>query len=181
MAQIGQPMKEYGWKSGWLPRQRQYKVTSSPLLWHSENNRLIRQAFTILQSGLVAALLVAGMDKFFHMLVDWTQYLAPVLSQALQVSDYSFVAVVGAFEVLIALGVAISPQFFCRIFFAWMILIMAHSLLSGAYLDIMVRDFGLTAAAYALWRLSQIKEEVAVISEEPDTVVKEFTTPELVN
>ncbi|MET0253358.1 MAG: hypothetical protein ABW214_04950 [Terrimicrobiaceae bacterium] len=35
------------------------------------------QAFRILQAGFVAAPILAGLDKFFNILVNWQQYLAP--------------------------------------------------------------------------------------------------------
>ena len=33
------------------------------------------QAFQILRWGFVAAPILAGLDKFFHLLADWTMYL----------------------------------------------------------------------------------------------------------
>ena len=33
------------------------------------------QAFRLLHIGFVAAPILAGMDKFFHLLVNWDQYL----------------------------------------------------------------------------------------------------------
>ena len=38
-----------------------------------------RQAFRILQVGFVVAPVLAGLDKFFEVLVDWDRYLAPVV------------------------------------------------------------------------------------------------------
>jgi hypothetical protein len=35
-----------------------------------------RQAFRILQVGFVVAPVLAGLDKFFEVLVDWDRYLA---------------------------------------------------------------------------------------------------------
>ena len=39
------------------------------------------QAFRILQIGFVAAPLLAGLDKFFHLLVNWDQYLPSVVAR----------------------------------------------------------------------------------------------------
>ena len=36
------------------------------------------QAFQILRFGFTVAPIVAGLDKFFGVLVNWDQYLAPV-------------------------------------------------------------------------------------------------------
>ena len=37
------------------------------------------QAHRVLHAGFIVAPVVAGLDKFTHLLVDWDQYLAPVL------------------------------------------------------------------------------------------------------
>lgn len=36
------------------------------------------QAYQILHVGFVLAPIVAGIDKFFHLLTNWDQYLAPL-------------------------------------------------------------------------------------------------------
>ena len=36
-----------------------------------------RQAFNILRFGFTVAPIIAGADKFFHLLADWDKYLAP--------------------------------------------------------------------------------------------------------
>ncbi|GMU33318.1 MAG: hypothetical protein HS101_01105 [Planctomycetia bacterium] len=36
------------------------------------------QAFWILRVGFTIAPIVAGFDKFFHWLVNWDQYVAPI-------------------------------------------------------------------------------------------------------
>ena len=47
------------------------------------------QAFEILRWGFVAAPLLAGLGKFFHFLVDWNKYLAPVIANFVGRSDWS--------------------------------------------------------------------------------------------
>ena len=39
------------------------------------------QAFRILQVAFVAAPVLAGLDKFFHLLVNWDQYLPAVIAR----------------------------------------------------------------------------------------------------
>src|SRR3569832_2025375 len=41
------------------------------------------QAFSILRVGFAALPILAGADKFFHLLVDWNQYLAPVVMRVI--------------------------------------------------------------------------------------------------
>src|SRR4051794_31990508 len=40
------------------------------------------QAYQILHAGFVAAPALAGLDKFFHLLTNWDQYLAPWVAHA---------------------------------------------------------------------------------------------------
>src|SRR5689334_4882430 len=43
------------------------------------------QAFRLLQVAFVLAPIIAGVDKFFHVLTNWTMYLAPTIANALPV------------------------------------------------------------------------------------------------
>ena len=64
-----------------------------------------RQAFRILHVGFVVAPVLAGLDKFFDVLVDWDRYLAPVATDVLPVSAHTIMVVVGVIE--IAAGVLV--------------------------------------------------------------------------
>ena len=50
------------------------------------------QAYQILHMGFVVAPFVAGVDKFFHFLVNWDQYLSPLVTRTLPVSGDSSTA-----------------------------------------------------------------------------------------
>jgi len=39
------------------------------------------QAYQILRLGFTVAPIIAGLDKFLHLLVDWDKYLAPFVSR----------------------------------------------------------------------------------------------------
>ena len=58
-----------------------------------------RQAFRILHVGFVVAPILAGLDKFFEVLVDWDRYLAPVVPDVLPVSGHTFMLAVGVIEI----------------------------------------------------------------------------------
>src|SRR5687768_5462399 len=51
---------------------------------------LVRQAFRALQLGFVVAPILAGVDKFLNMLVNWEQYLAPTLTNLLPFEASTF-------------------------------------------------------------------------------------------
>ena len=114
-----------------------------------------RQAFHILRLGFTVAPIVAGLDKFFHLLVNWDQYLPPVVNNLTRGHGHQLMLAVGVIEIVAGLGVAIKPRLFAYVVSAWLLLIVANLLLIPGYFDVALRDFGLSLAALALARLSQ--------------------------
>jgi uncharacterized membrane protein YphA (DoxX/SURF4 family) len=119
----------------------------------------VYQAYQILHVGFTVAPIVAGVDKFFHLLVDWDQYLAPVLNRAIGGHGHAFMLVVGVIEVVAGIGVAIWPRIFSYVVAAWLLGIVANLLLFPPshpfpHYDVALRDFGLCLGALALGRLS---------------------------
>lgn len=113
------------------------------------------QAFRILQTAFVIVPIVAGLDKFFHLLAEWTKYLSPVVVKTVHYYDHEFMFVVGAIEIIAGLGVLFKPKIFSYVVAAWLLCIVINLLILGNYFDIALRDFGLTLGAVALGRLSQ--------------------------
>ena len=113
------------------------------------------QAYQILHVGFTVAPLIAGIDKFFHLLVNWDMYLAPVVNRILGGHGHAFMLVVGVIEIIAGIGVAIWPRFFSYVVAAWLLGIVVNLLLVPGFYDIALRDFGLCLAALALGRLSQ--------------------------
>ena len=110
------------------------------------------QAYGILRAGFIAAPLLAGADKFFGLLTDWEQYVAPAL--ALPISAGAFMKVVGVVEIAAALVVAVRPRLGASVVAAWLGLIIINLLLLGRFHDVALRDFGLLLGALALERLA---------------------------
>src|SRR5687767_13773430 len=67
------------------------------------------QAYQILHIVFVVAPLIAGVDKFFHFLVNWDQYLSPLVTRLLPVSGHTFMLGVGLIEIGAGLLVAFMP------------------------------------------------------------------------
>lgn len=112
------------------------------------------QAYRILQLGFVVAPIVAGVDKFFHLLVNWDIYLAPVVDRILGGNGHLFMLAVGVIEIVAGIGVALKPKIFAYVVAAWLLGIVLNLLLAQAYYDIALRDVGLALGALALGRLS---------------------------
>jgi hypothetical protein len=117
------------------------------------------QAYKLLHVGFTVAPIVAGVDKFFHVLVDWDAYLAPVANRALAGHGHAFMLVVGVIETIAGIGVALRPRIFSYVVAAWLLGIIVNLLLIPPsnpipHYDVALRDFGLLLGALALARLS---------------------------
>ena len=114
-----------------------------------------RQAFLILRFGFTVAPILAGLDKFFDILVDWDKYLSPMANNVLGGHGHQFMMVVGVVEIIAGIGVALKPKVFAYIVAIWLLLIIINLLSIPGFYDIALRDLGLLLAALALGRLSQ--------------------------
>jgi len=118
-------------------------------------NRFDRQAFAILRFGFTVAPIIAGADKFLHLLVNWDQYLPPVMNNLVGGHGHQLMLVVGVIEIIAGIGVALKPRIFAYVVAAWLVLIICNLLAIPGYFDVAVRDLGRCLGARALGRLSQ--------------------------
>jgi hypothetical protein len=121
----------------------------------SAANSPARQAYRILHFGFTIAPILAGLDKFTHLLVNWDQYLPGVVARVSPVPSHTLMLIVGVIETVAGIGVALKPRIFAYVVAAWLALIIINLLLIPGYFDVALRDFGLLLAALALARLSQ--------------------------
>ena len=112
------------------------------------------QAYQILQTAFVVAPLIAGADKFFHFLVNWDQYLSPLVTRLLPISGHTFMLGVGLIEIVAGLLVAFMPAIGGLVVGAWLCGIIVNLLLIPGYYDVALRDLGLALGAFALSRLA---------------------------
>ena len=113
------------------------------------------QAYQILHVAFVVAPLVAGLDKFFNLLVNWEQYLPSFVNKMVGGHGHELMLVAGVVEIIAGLGVLFKPRFFAYVVSAWLLMIVVNLLMIPGYYDIALRDFGLALGALALGRLSQ--------------------------
>lgn len=113
------------------------------------------QAYQILRFGFTVAPIVAGLDKFFGLLVNWDQYLPSFVNNLVGGQGHSLMYVVGVIEVIAGIGVWFKPRVFAYVVAAWLLLIIGNLLLIPGYFDVALRDLGLALGALALGRLSQ--------------------------
>ena len=118
------------------------------------------QAYQALHVAFVVIPIVAGVDKFFMLLAQWHEYLAPVFPSILGVSDQTFMYGVGAIEIAAGIIVAFWPRIGAYVVSAWLGAIIVNLLIVGGYGDIVLRDLGLMIGAFALGRLAQTYHRV---------------------
>jgi hypothetical protein len=112
------------------------------------------EAYQILHFGFTAAPLLAGMDKFLHILCNWDQYLAPWVSRLSPIGGHNLMLAAGVVEIAAGILVAIKPRLGAPIVGAWLCLIILNLVTMGTFFDIALRDLGLALGAFALWRLA---------------------------
>src|SRR4029078_5277712 len=112
------------------------------------------QAFMILRAAFTVAPILFGADKFFHLMVNWDRYLAPMLSDPLPSTPHQLMHAVGVIEIIAGIVVAIHPRLGAPVVAAWLAGIIVNLLLIPGFYDVALRDFGLFLAAVALSRLA---------------------------
>lgn len=116
-------------------------------------------AYNALKIAFVIAPVIAGLDKFFNFLTNWTKYLAPQVPSLLNITPATFMMGVGVVEIIAGLGVLFKPKIFSFVVCAWLVGIIANLFLVGGYYDIALRDLGLAIGAFALGELSITHEQ----------------------
>lgn len=108
--------------------------------------------------------LLAGIDKFTDILVDWDKYLSPVVQRVLPIGGHQFMLIVGVIEIVVGLAVLVgATRSFGYIAMLWLFAIAANLISTGTYYDIAVRDILLGIGAYSLARVTEAKESVVVV------------------
>jgi uncharacterized membrane protein YphA (DoxX/SURF4 family) len=130
-------------------------MTNSSVQSHAAPNDTARQAYLILRFGFTVAPIIAGLDKFLHLLVNWDQYLPGITNRIVGGHGHQLMLAVGVIEIVAGIGVAIKPRIFAYVVAAWLLLIILNLLAIPGYFDVALRDLGLLLGALALGRLSQ--------------------------
>jgi hypothetical protein len=127
-------------------------VTDTP----SANATLVaesRSAYQILHLGYTVAPILFGLDKFFNVMTDWTEFLPTFVTDV--VSGATVMYIVGVIEIAAGIGVWLRPKIFAPVVAAWLAVIIITLIIAGGFWDIALRDFGLLLGALALWRLAR--------------------------
>jgi len=108
------------------------------------------KAITLLRWTYGLVPIVAGTDKFIHLLTDWDKYLAPAFANILPMPVYSFMNIVGLIEIVAGALVLIKPRIGSLVVGLWLIGIAINLLFTGQYYDVAVRDTVMAIGAFSL-------------------------------
>ena len=130
------------------------RLLAAPDSQHEVTPSGARQAFVLLRTVFTIAPIAFGLDKFFDILTNWQQYLAPWVNDLVPGTGHQAMLAVGVVEVLAGVLVAVRPAVGAYVVAAWLVGIIINLLSIGDYYDIALRDFGLLVGALALAMLA---------------------------
>ena len=122
----------------------------------TNSSQLVRSVWMILKITFSVVPVVAGLDKFTDLLVNWDMYLHPGIASMLPFSAHAFMQIVGVIEIIAGVLVFAKPSIGGWVVMAWLICIAVTLLASGNYLDVAVRDIVMSIGAMSLARLSKV-------------------------
>jgi uncharacterized membrane protein YphA (DoxX/SURF4 family) len=121
----------------------------------------LNTAWWALRLGLGIGPILAGLDKFFNVLADWTMYLSPLATKVVPVSAATFMHAVGVVEILAGIVVLTRwTKIGAWVVMAWLLCIAVNLLTMGMFYDLAVRDVEIAIGAFALAQLTAVKQGV---------------------
>lgn len=114
----------------------------------------INKIQTLMKYVFVIVPIVAGLDKFFNILVQWDTYLAPSTLDMLPISGATFMMIVGVIEIIAGIIVLTKTQLGAYIVSIWLLLIALSLIFTWWHPDVAVRDIVMAISAYVLAKLS---------------------------
>jgi len=125
----------------------------------SEFDRYLNRSWWVLKIALGLMPILAGLDKYFNKLADWTMYLSPLATKVVPVSAATFMHVVGVVEIIA--GILVLSRWTkvgSYIVMLWLLAIAVNLVTTGMFYDLAVRDVEIAAAAFVLAQLSTLRE-----------------------
>ena len=113
-----------------------------------------------LRIGVGVGPIVAGVDKYFNKLTDWSMYLSPLATRVVPISATTFMHIVGVVEVIAGLIVLSRwTKVGSYIVMAWLLCIALSLLTTGMFYDLAVRDVEIAVGAFVLSQLTTVREQ----------------------
>ena len=127
-------------------------------------SRQLNAGYWALRAAFGFGPLLAGLDKFTNILVNWDKYLSPSVLRILPVTAMTFMRGVGVIEIVVGLAILFGmTRVFGYIALLWLFAIAANLISTGTYYDIAVRDILLGIGAYSLARVTEARRSVVYV------------------
>src|SRR5574342_301913 len=98
-------------------------------------------AWWLLRVGLGLGAFLAGLDKFFDLLTQWSMYLAPLAERLLPISSDAFFRVIGVVEMIVGLAILTRwTRLGAYALALWLVGIAINLVLAAHFWDLVVRD-----------------------------------------
>jgi len=133
---------------------------------HKRFDARLDQAWWILRIGLGVGPFLAGLDKYFNLLTNWTTYLSPLALKILPFSGETFMHIVGVIEMIVGLAILTKwTRLGAYVASAWLLAIAINLVSTGMFLDVAVRDLEMAVAAFVLARLSEVRSHNVAVEQ----------------
>jgi hypothetical protein len=118
------------------------------------------QSWWMLRIGLGVGPFLAGLDKYFSLLTNWTSYISPLALKAMPFSGQTFMHIVGVIEMIVGLAILTKwTRVGSYVACAWLLAIAVNLVSTGMFFDVAVRDVEMALAAFVLARLTEVRQE----------------------
>jgi len=127
---------------------------------HKGFDSRLDQAWWALRIGLGVGPFLAGLDKYFNLLTNWTAYISPLALKILPFSGQTFMHIVGVIEMIVGLAILTKwTRLGAYVASAWLILIAINLVSTGMFFDVAVRDVEMAVAAFVLARMTEVRRD----------------------
>jgi len=131
---------------------------------HKQFDSRLDQSWWLLRIGLGVGPFLAGLDKYFNFLANWPAYISPLALKMLPFSGQTFMHIVGVIEMIVGLAILTRwTRFGAYVVSAWLVAIAVNLVMTGAYLDVAVRDLEMALAAFVLARLTEVRADALLL------------------
>jgi len=131
---------------------------------HKQFDSRLDQSWRLLRIGLGVGPFLAGLDKYFNFLANWPAYISPLALKMLPFSGQTFMHIVGVIEMIVGLAILTRwTRFGAYVASAWLVAIAVNLVMTGAYLDVAVRDLEMALAAFVLARLTEVRADASLL------------------
>ena len=127
---------------------------------HKGFDSRLDQAWWALRIGLGVGPFLAGLDKYFNLLTNWTGYISPLALKILPFSGQTFMHIVGIIEMIVGLAILTKwTRLGAYVASAWLVLIAINLVSTAMFFDVAVRDVEMALAAFVLARITEVRSD----------------------